>query len=173
MPKLTVFVLLVVAAFALPRLIRSTYVPPVGSIAPNFTLTSQNGQPVTLSQYRGKWVVLYLYPEDATAESSEVATFQRDRQKYEAANSVVLGVSAKLQPVPAGEQESTFELLADPEEKVTKSYGPVENFNLGTSAARSNFLIDPQGKIADEFVDLDPDRHSEKVLAELTKVEGK
>src|SRR6204780_400288 len=68
--------------------------PSLGTIALDFTLPSQEGTPVHLQDYRGKWVVLYFYPKDQTAGCTrEAHNFQRDLEKYEALNAVVLGVS--------------------------------------------------------------------------------
>ena len=66
----------------------------VGASAPNFTLPNQENQPVSLNDYKGKWVVLYFYPKDMTTGCTlEAHNFQRDQDKYTAANAVVLGVS--------------------------------------------------------------------------------
>ena len=66
----------------------------VGAAAPNFTLPSQEDKPVSLTDYKGKWVVLYFYPKDQTQGCTiEAHNFQRDMAKYDAANAVVLGVS--------------------------------------------------------------------------------
>src|SRR5687767_8236842 len=68
--------------------------PAVGSPAPAFTLTNNEGKQVSLSDYKGKWVVLYFYPKDFTQGCTiEARNFQRDLAKYEAAKAVILGVS--------------------------------------------------------------------------------
>ena len=68
--------------------------PAVGSMAPEFSLTSQEGKPVSLNDYRGKWVVLYFYPKDFTSGCTiEAHNFQRDQAQYQQKNVVVLGVS--------------------------------------------------------------------------------
>src|SRR5437016_11227644 len=69
-------------------------VPPEGSAAPTFSLTSQDGTPVSLSQFHGKWVVLYFYPKDYTSGCTlEAHNFQRDLDKFQQKNAVILGVS--------------------------------------------------------------------------------
>ncbi len=166
-------VVLFIAAIALiaPRLMRAAPVPAVGTMAPDFTLNSQEGKPISLSQYRGKWVVLYFYPKDMTSGCTiEAHNFQRDQAKYDAANAVVLGVS--VQDVQSHQQFCTkdgltFKLLADPDHKVTEEYGSLKNYGIAKLAARHTFLIDPQGKIVKEWMDVDPNGHSEEVLAEL------
>src|SRR6201996_8301521 len=125
---------------------------PVGSSAPNFTLPSQEDKPVSLSDYKGKWVVLYFYPKDQTAGCTlEAHNFQRDLSKYEAANAVVLGVS--LDTVESHKSfctkdSLTFKLLADPDHKAIDAYGvPVSAYHELHFAERTTFLISPNGKI--------------------------
>src|SRR5579859_721060 len=68
--------------------------PAVGTQAPDFTLNSQEGKPVSLHDFKGKWVVLYFYPKDMTTGCTiEAHNFQRDLAKYNALNAVILGVS--------------------------------------------------------------------------------
>ena len=164
-------------AIIAPRLMRADAVPAVGTAAPDFTLNSQEGKPISLAQYRGKWVVLYFYPKDMTTGCTiEAHNFQRDQAKYDAANAVVLGVS--VQDVQSHQQFCTkdgltFKLLADPDHKVTEEYGSLKNYGVVKLAARRTFLIDPQGKIVKEWMDVDPNGHSEEVLAELATAEKK
>jgi peroxiredoxin Q/BCP len=156
---------------------RADSVPAVGTAAPGFTLNSQEGKPISLAQYRGKWVALYFYPKDMTTGCTiEAHNFQRDQAKYDAANAVVLGVS--VQDVQSHQQFCTkdgltFKLLADPDHKVTEEYGSLKNYGVVKLAARRTFLIDPQGKIVKEWMDVDPNGHSEEVLAALATAEKK
>src|ERR1700677_3206155 len=100
---------------------------PTGAAAPNFTLPSQENQPVSLTDYRGKWVVLYFYPKDQTSGCTlEAHNFQRDLSKYEALNAVVLGVSldtVESHKAFCTKDSLTFKLLADPDHKVIDAYG--------------------------------------------------
>jgi peroxiredoxin Q/BCP len=169
-------VLIAAVAFVAPRLTRaSTAMPGVGSAAPDFTLNSQEGKPISLAQYRGKWVVLYFYPKDMTSGCTiEAHNFQRDQAQYDAKNAVVLGVS--VQDTASHQQFCTkegltFKLLADPDMKVTEEYGSLKNYGVMKLAARNTFLIDPQGKIVKVYTGVDPNKHSEEVLAELTTLE--
>jgi thioredoxin-dependent peroxiredoxin len=174
---LALFILIAATAFIAPRLMRAASVPAVGTAAPDFTLNSQEGKPISLAQYRGKWVVLYFYPKDMTSGCTiEAHNFQRDQAKFDAANAVVLGVS--VQDVKSHQEFCTkdgltFKLLADPDHKVTEAYGSLKNYGIAKLAARHTFLIDPQGKIVKEWMDVDPNNHSEEVLAELATVEKK
>src|SRR6201986_4568354 len=81
-------------AAVMPSVLAGGDLAATGSSAPSFTLPSQKNKPVSLSDYKGKWVVLYFSPKDQTSGCSmEAHNFQRDLPKYEAANAVVLGVS--------------------------------------------------------------------------------
>ena len=150
-----------------------------GATAPSFTLPSQDNTPISLSEYKGKWVVLYFYPKDMTSGCTlEAHNFQRDLDKFKAANAVVLGVSLDT----AGSHKSfcdkeslTFKLLADPDRKVVDAYGvPVKSFGTAKFASRQTFLINPDGKIVKTWPNVDEDlkNHSTNVL-EAIKAGGK
>src|SRR5271170_3691947 len=91
--------------------------PAVGATAPDFTLTSQEGAPVSLKDFRGKWVVLYFYPKDFTSGCTiEAHNFQRDQAQYEQKKVVVLGVSvdsADSHKQFCAKEGLNFKLLAD------------------------------------------------------------
>jgi peroxiredoxin Q/BCP len=95
MKKLALFSLsaaLLLSLATLPAFAGDTLAP--GTTAPGFTLPSQDNTPISLDEYKGKWVVLYFYPKDFTGGCTlEAHNFQRDLEKYKAANAVVLGVS--------------------------------------------------------------------------------
>ena len=145
---------------------------PVGSAAPNFTLPSQEDKPVSLSDYKGKWVVLYFYPKDQTSGCTiEAHNFQRDTQKYEALNAVVLGVSldtVESHKTFCTKDSLTFKLLADPDHKVVEAYGvPIKSFGPMHYAERDTFLISPEGKVVKQWEVKDIQAHSGEVLAAI------
>ncbi|MBZ5612161.1 MAG: peroxiredoxin [Acidobacteriia bacterium] len=149
--------------------------PAAGVAAPDFTLNSQEGAPVSLHDYRGKWVVLYFYPKDMTQGCTiEAHNFQRDLAQYGAKNAVILGVS--VDTVDSHQQfctkESlTFKLLSDSSHEVTTKYGSLQQFGSMTLAARNTFLVDPHGVIRKVYLKVNPNPHSEEVLAALTTLE--
>lgn len=161
----------VVLIVLVPRLLSRSAPPSEGSAAPDFTLPSQEGSPVSLKDYHGKWVVLYFYPKDQTPGCSrEARNFQVDQAKYAERNAVVLGVS--LDSVDShkkfcAKEGLNFKLLADTDHRVTDSYGSLTNLGLVKFAARHTFLIDPAGKVAKAYTSVDPVKHSGEVLAEL------
>ncbi len=159
-------------AMAVPAVAFAADMPPVGTPAPSFTLPSQDGSPVSLESYKGKWVVLYFYPKDQTSGCSlEAHNFQRDLPKYQALNAVVLGVS--LDTVDSHRQwctkdSFTFKMLADPEHKVVDEYGvPLMSHAGANYATRDTFLISPDGKIMKMWQVKDIAGHSNEVLAAL------
>jgi len=146
-------------------------IPQPGSEAPGFTLPSQDGSAVSLKDLRGKWVVLYFYPKDGTSGCTlEAHNFQRDLDGYEARNAVILGVSLDTTGSHkefCAKQGLTFKLLADDQKKVTPQYGSLQSILGFKVAARNTFLIDPQGKIAKHYKDVDPKENSAQVLTDL------
>ena len=123
-----------------------------GATAPDFSLPSQEDAQVSLSQFKGKWVVLYFYPKDMTTGCTiEAHNFQRDLPKYDALNAVVLGVSldtVESHKTFCTRDSLTFKLLADPEHKVIDAYGvPISGMGPIKFAHRDTFLISPAGLI--------------------------
>ena len=178
--KLKAFAMLAVIASTIAVLTvacSAASAPGAGSTAPDFTLKSQDGNSITLSQFRGKWVVLYFYPRDMTSGCTlEAHNFQRDQDKFQAVNAVVLGVSVddtKSHQQFCTKEGLTFKLLSDSDHKVSEEYGSLTNLGVVKFAKRHTFLIDPQGKIVKEYTDVDSDinQHSAQVLAALAQLQ--
>ena len=148
-----------------------TNTPTVGSPAPDFSLTTNEGNQASLKDYRGKWVVLYFYPKDFTSGCTlEAHSFQRDLAKYEQMNAVILGVSvdsAESHKSFCAKEGLNFKLLSDSDAKVSAEYGSLMEYNGAKLSARNTFLINPEGKIAQVFVGVKPSEHSEEVLSAL------
>ena len=148
-----------------------------GATAPNFSLPSQEDTNVSLSQYKGKWVVLYFYPKDMTTGCTiEAHNFQRDLSKYDALNAVVLGVSldtVESHKTFCSKDSLTFKLLADPDHKVIDAYGvPLTAHGDNKFADRDTFLISPAGKVAKVWTGVNPNTHSDDVLAAIAGMNG-
>jgi peroxiredoxin Q/BCP len=165
-------VVIAVAAFAFKP---GAPAPLLGTAAPDFTLNSQDGTPVSLHDYRGKWVVLYFYPKDFTSGCTlEAHNFQRDLPEYEKKNAAILGISVQSSDSHkqfCSKEGLSFKLLADTNHAVTAAYGSVMNLGVAKLSARHTFLIDPQGMIVKEYPSVSPSRHSEEVLAELVRLQ--
>jgi thioredoxin-dependent peroxiredoxin len=159
-------------------MIRSDYAPNVvseGEPAPDFTATTDAGERVSLSDFRGRPVVLYFYPKDDTPGCTVQASGIRDAYaEFEAADAVVLGIS------PDDEQshvkfkekyELPFTLLADPKHEVAERYGTWgEKRYMGKTywgVSRTTFLIGPEGTVVKVMHDVKPDTHAGDVLAAL------
>ena len=161
---LTAVVLLVLPLAA----VRAAEVPQVGQTAPAFSLPSQEGGPVSLKDFRGKWVVLYFYPKDMTQGCTiEAHNFQQDLPKYDQKHAVIVGVSVDSTDSHkefCAKESLTFKLLSDTDKKVVDQYGSLSPRGM---ASRNTFLIDPAGKIVKVWTGVNPAKHSEEVLAAL------
>ena len=174
MKKLLLLAVVVAIVAAIPFVVvraDDQTMPAVGQPAPTFTLPSQTGEPISLDTYRGKWVVLYFYPKDMTTGCTiEAHKFQDALPQFAAKNAVILGLSVAT--VDSHKQfctkdSLTFHLLADPDHKVVSAYGSLGGFAGITIANRNTFLIDPHGKIAQEWVKVNPNTAASDVLAAL------
>jgi peroxiredoxin Q/BCP len=170
-------VVVVIVAIVILRLFSGTRpaAPGVGRPAPDFTLPSQEGDSVSLRNYRGTWVVLYFYPKDQTPGCTrEAHNFQVDQAKYAEHHAIVLGVSvdsAESHKKFCAKEGLNFKLLADTNGKVSKAYGSLTNLGVVKFAARHSFIIDPAGNVAKAYTSVDPARHSEEVLAALDQMQ--
>lgn len=147
-----------------------------GTAAPQFSLPSQDGTEVHLSDYKGKFVVLYFYPKDRTAGCTiEAHNFEKDRAAYAALHVVVLGVS--LDTVESHEHfcitdSLSFKLLSDPEHKVIDGYRvPITSFGPFKFAHRVTYLIGPEGDILRSWKVDKIATHSNEVLAAVRNLE--
>jgi thioredoxin-dependent peroxiredoxin len=145
--------------------------PAEGQKAPGFTLPSQDGSPISLDQYHGKWVVLYFYPKDMTTGCTiEAHKFQDALPQLEAKNAVVLGVSVDnldSHKQFCAKDGLTFHLLSDTDHKVVGEYGSLADHNGMVMANRNTFLIDPKGNIAKVWTKVNPTNAASDVLAVL------
>jgi peroxiredoxin Q/BCP len=155
--------------------------PAVGSAAPDFTLPSQEGNKVSLHDFKGKWVVLYFYPKDMTSGCTiEAHNFQRDLAQYDAKSAVILGVSVDSVDSHkefCTKESLTFKLLSDTGHEVVAKYGSMGGMKQpdGTTvnyAQRNTFLINPQGNIAKVYTKVNPTPHSTDVLADITTMQA-
>jgi peroxiredoxin Q/BCP len=166
-----VAMLLLVVAGVAWHFASSGSAPQIGTTAPEFTLPSQDGVPVSLKDYRGKWVVLCFYPKDFTRGCTiEAHNFQRDQQQYAKKNAVVLGVSvdsADSHKQFCAKEGLNFKLLADTSRQASKLYGSLMNFGITQMAARHTFIIGPNGRIERAYMNVSPNSHSNEVLAAL------
>jgi thioredoxin-dependent peroxiredoxin len=146
-----------------------------GDKAPDFTLPDQEGNPVSLSELRGKPVVLYFYPKADTPGCTTQACGVRDhRADYDGAGAVVLGVSPDpVKKIAKFADKFTlgFPLLADEDHAVAEAYGVwAEKSMYGRTYMgneRTTFVIGPDGVITDVFRKVKPAEHDGLVLGAL------
>jgi peroxiredoxin Q/BCP len=175
--KIVVGLLLLAAlGLGIRKLHADSKAPAVGTSAPDFTLNSQESKPVSLHDFKGKWVVLYFYPKDFTSGCTvEAHNFQRDLGQYEQKHAVIVGVSVQDEDSHqkfCTKEGLSFKLLADTKQEVSTLYDSVMNFGVAKVSARHTFLIDPDGVVRRVFLDVKPQQHSEEVLAALTELEA-
>jgi len=143
--------------------------------APDFTLTDQDGKEHTLSDYRGRWILVYFYPKDNTPGCTKEACALRDVfPRFEGLQAQVFGISADSveKHMRFAEQYNLpFPILADTEKTTIKAYGA-----FGTKKfmgreyegiMRMSFLIDPEGMIQKIYEKVKPETHAEEVLKDL------
>jgi peroxiredoxin Q/BCP len=170
-------VLLAGAALSIRGLADDTALPQAGQMAPNFTLPSQDGSKISLDSFRGKWVVLYFYPKDMTTGCTiEAHNFQQDIGKYQKLDAVVVGVSVDSTDSHkefCAKEGLSFKLLSDQDKTVVAQYGSMGDHMGVKMAKRNTFLINPHGKIVQVWTAVNPQQHSEQVLAALNGYEKK
>ena len=151
--------------------------PKAGEPAPNFSLPDQDGRNRSLSEFRGKWLVLYFYPKDDTPGCTRQAcTFRDDRQKLAALGAEVVGVSVddvESHLDFAKEYRLPFPLLADAGGVVAARYGSLRDLGLVKFARRNTFVIDPQGCIAKVYLSASPAGNAQEVVEDLKRLRGK
>ena len=147
----------------------------VNDKAPEFTLPDQNGEEISLNQYRGKYVVLYFYPRaDTPGCTIEACEFRDAYKKMQKSGAILLGISpdtSKAQNKFAEKFDLPFTLLADADKKVANAYQTVKEKNMYgkkvMGVARMTFIIGPDGKIIHIFDKVKPEGHAEQVLEYL------
>lgn len=140
-----------------------------GDKAPDFTLKTDEGNSVKLSDFEGKsTVILYFYPKDKTLGcTKEACNFRDNLGKFKELNAEVLGVSvddAESHKSFKEKENLNFTLLADPDKEVTKKYGVLSSFGM---ASRVTFVIDKDGIIRKIYDKVDVNENYKEILALL------
>jgi peroxiredoxin Q/BCP len=147
--------------------------------APAFTSLDQNGNQLSLKDYKGKWVVLYFYPRaDTPGCTIEACSFRDSFKKIEKTGAVVLGVSPdtpKAQKKFEEKFDLPFTLVADADKQICNAYGVMQEKNMYgkkvMGVARTTFVIGPDGKIKHIFRKVKPEGHADEVLAYLREAQ--
>jgi thioredoxin-dependent peroxiredoxin len=145
----------------------------VGDTAPDFTIQSHRGAPLSLSDFRGKKVLLWFFPEADTPGCSLEGRGLRDHQEYFDENNIqIVGISfddIDRNAAFAKKYDFKFPLASDSDHQVSLAYGACTD-TRARAAERISFLIDEGGKIARVYDQVDPRDHPAKVLAEILDV---
>ena len=151
----------------------ASLLPVIGKPAPDFTLPSTTGEPISLKQFKGKKsVVLYFYPKDETPGCTKEACGFRDlTPEFEKTNSIILGVSTD--PIDSHlkfreKHKLPFDLVSDEDAAVSKAYGVYKQKNLYgkkyLGIERTTFIIDRTGRIAQIYPKVKVEGHVQEVL---------
>ena len=149
----------------------------VGKPAPAFKLQDQYNKWHELSQYKGKWLVLYFYPKDDSPGCTQEANqFKSLYPQFLKNNAVVLGVS--LDDVASHQKFSqklglNFPILADNDHQLANQFGIVRNLGIIKIAKRETFLIDPSGTVVYHYSSVNTQTHATQVLADIQKFSKK
>jgi thioredoxin-dependent peroxiredoxin len=146
--------------------------PAVGKPAPAFKLQDQAGKWHSLADYQGKWVALYFYPKDDTPGCTTQACGFRDNVfAFNKEGAVIVGISVDevaSHKEFAEKHSLPFTILADSDKAVTRSYGVLKTYmGVMEMARRDTFIIDPQGRVAKHYEAVNPEGHSQVVLADI------
>ena len=173
MKKLFSFLLIFQIGFSLQVFSQNSEVVNKGTVAPDFSGKDQNGNTVSLTQYKGKKVVLYFYPKDGTPGCTAEACSLRDNyDSLTKAGYVILGVSTDDQGSHKdfkAKYNLPFTLIADTDTSITKRYGVwVEKEKDGQKywgTARTTFIIDEKGIVSDKIDKVDTKEHAQQILS--------
>ena len=147
--------------------------------APDFNLPDQDGNSRALSDYRGRWLVVYFYPKDDTSGCTAEACSFRDARSDLESLATVVGISkdsVESHKKFTEKYHLNFTLLSDPEHEVIEAYnswGPKKFMGkefLGTK--RNTFLVNPKGHIVKEYVGVDPQNHAEQIVRDLKSLQA-
>lgn len=146
-----------------------------GQSAPDFTLPDQDNKKHSLSDYSGKWVLVYFYPKDDTPGcTKEACDIRDDIPRFDKLKVKILGISVdsvKSHKKFAEKYDLPFTILSDEKKEVVKKYGVwAKKKFMGReymSTLRTSFLIDPAGKVAKIYKNVKPETHAEEVLSDL------
>lgn len=149
----------------------------IGQRFPNFSLQNQDGNSVTLDDFAGKWLVLYVYPKDDTPGCTiQGKSFTATKQEFDDANVSVVGVSAddvESHKNFCDKFSFTIDLLADPNHELLAAAGVGQSEYKGTMYwNRTSFVIDPKGVLRKVYEKVNPEGHERVLLDDIKAMEA-
>lgn len=150
----------------------------IDSKAPNFTLPNQLDKPISLSDFLGKWVIVYFYPKDDTPGcTTEACNFRDDMDQLIEANVEILGISkdnVTSHKKFADKYNLNFNILADPERTVIESYGAWQEKSMYgkkyMGIQRMTYIIDPTGTVRHLYPKVTPNGHAKEILKQIKEL---
>jgi peroxiredoxin Q/BCP len=152
----------------------------IGVKAPEFTGLTDNGENISLNDYKNKWIVLYFYPKDNTTDCTiEACEFRDNMERITSLDAVVLGVSRddiKSHKKFKVKYDLNFAIIADPDKIICEEYKVLgEKSMFGKKyfgIIRTTFIINPDGDIAYVFNKVKVKGHVDEVIAKLNEIRG-
>ena len=149
----------------------------VGKSFPSFSLQNQDGQTVTLDDFKGKWLVLYVYPKDDTPGCTiQGKSFTATKQEFDDANIAVVGVSeddVESHKNFCNKFSFTIDLLADPNHDLLGAAGVGQSDYKGTMYwNRTSFVIDPEGTLRKVYEKVNPEGHERVLLDDIKAMQA-
>ena len=143
----------------------------------DFKLQNQDGETVTLNDFAGKWLVLYVYPKDDTPGCTiQGKSFTATKDEFDAANISVVGVSeddVDSHKSFCNKFGFTIDLLADPEHQLLKAAGVGQSEYKGTMYwNRTSFVIDPEGNLRRTYLKVQPEGHERMLLNDIKQMQA-
>ena len=143
----------------------------------DFKLKNQNGETVTLDDFKGKWLVVYIYTKDDTPGCTiQGKSFTASKQEFDDANIAVVGVSEDdvgSHKAFANKFGFTIDLLADPDHELLKAAGVGQSDYKGTMYwDRTSFVIDPEGKLRKTYLKVNPEGHEKMLLDDIKAMQA-
>src|SRR4051812_38427999 len=148
-----------------------------GKPFPSFSLPNQDGKTVSLNDFAGKWLVVYVYPKDDTPGCTiQGKSFTASKQEFDDANITVVGVSeddVASHKDFCNKFSFTIDLLADPEHKLLNAAGVDQSDYKGTMYwNRTSFVIDPEGQLRKVYEKVNPQGHEQVLLEDIKAMQS-
>ncbi len=143
----------------------------------DFKLQNQDGETVSLDDFKGKWLVVYVYPKDDTPGCTiQGKSFTATKQDFDDANIAVVGVSeddVASHKNFCNKFSFTIDLLADPNHELLQAAGVGQSEYKGTMYwNRTSFVIDPQGNLRKTYQKVNPEGHEQVLLNDIKAMQG-
>ena len=160
-------------AIAALSAVSETRAAAVGQPAPAFTLPDQYGEVHALEDFAGQWLVVFFYPKaDTPGCTTQACNFRDNIYAVRGAGAEVVGISVDSvadQKEFSDKYRLPFTILSDSEGSTCRDYGVLRAFGEMEIASRESFLINPDGVVVKHYQRVNPDTHTQEVIADLER----